>query len=173
MASAGCRSTTRSCWIYTYCWQPERPFSNAERTKFDGGFNVHAEVDADYMPLRNLRNDYLIDRKVQKHDTFTGIEGVSEQDAAIQDSMGPIQDRTREHLGPTDVGVVEFRKLLMGAARALQATARSPRRRKRRAAMPCAPAARSRRRTRTSTPVMTERFGHRHGYVGNQYGLGD
>ena len=44
-----------SCWIYTYCWQPDRPFSNAERTKFDGGFNVHAEVDDDYVPLRNLR----------------------------------------------------------------------------------------------------------------------
>jgi len=71
------------------------------------------------MPRRNLSNDYLIDRKVQKTDTFTGIEGVSEQDAAIQDSMGPFQDRTREHLGPTDVGVVEFRKLLMAAARAL------------------------------------------------------
>ena len=66
------------------------------------------------------RNDYLIDRQVQKHDTFTGIVGVSEQDAAIQDSMGPIQDRTKEHLGPTDIGVVEFRKMLMGAARALQ-----------------------------------------------------
>ena len=64
-----------SCWIYTYCWQPDRPFSNAERTKFDGGFNVHAEVDDDYMPLRNPRNDYLIDRQVQKHDTFTGIDG--------------------------------------------------------------------------------------------------
>ena len=87
---------------------------------------------------------------MQKHDTFTGIEGVSEQDAAIQDSMGPIQDRTREHLGPTDVGVVEFRKLLMGAARALgrrpgaEGGASAP------AAMPCAPAARSPRRTRIS-----------------------
>ncbi|HMK02185.1 MAG TPA: Rieske 2Fe-2S domain-containing protein, partial [Reyranella sp.] len=69
-----------TCWIYAYCWQPDRPFSNAERAKFDGGFNVHAEVDADYMPRRNLSNDYLIDRKVQKTDTFTGIEGVSEQD---------------------------------------------------------------------------------------------
>ena len=162
-----------TCWIYTYCWQPDRPFSNAERTKFDGGFNVHAEVDDDYLPLRNLRNDYLIDRKVQKHDTFTGIEGVSEQDAAIQDSMGPIQDRTREHLGPTDIGVVEFRKLLMGAARALgngeepkAAQAPRPLRRARRRL-------RSPRRTRISPQVMTERFGHRHGYVGNQYGLGD
>ncbi len=91
-----------------------------------------------YMPLRNLRNDYLIDRKVQKHDTFTGIDGVSEQDAAIQDSMGPIQDRTSEHLGPTDIGVVEFRKLLMGGARALPERRTSPRPPPCAAATPCA-----------------------------------
>ena len=47
-----------SCWIYTYSWHPDRPFTNAERAKFGGGFNVHAEVDDQYMPLRNLRNDY-------------------------------------------------------------------------------------------------------------------
>ena len=87
-----------TCWIYTYSWHPDRPFTNSERAKFDRGFNVHAEVDHSYLPLRNLRNEYMIDRKVQKHDTFTGIVGVSEQDSTIQDSQGPIQDRTREHL---------------------------------------------------------------------------
>ena len=71
------------------------------------------------MPVRNIRNDYMLDREKQKTESFTGIMGVSEQDAAIQDSQGPIQDRTREHLGPTDVGIVEFRKMVMGAARAL------------------------------------------------------
>jgi hypothetical protein len=161
-----------SCWIYTYCWQPDRPFSNAERTKFDGGFNVHAEVDAAYMPLRNLSNDYLIDRTVQKHHTFTGIEGVSEQDAAIQDSMGPVQDRTREHLGPTDVGVVEFRKLLMGAARAL-GNGEEPKA----AQVPGRYAVRAGGAVAAPDKdliwVMTERFGHRHGYVGSTYGLGD
>jgi phthalate 4,5-dioxygenase len=39
----------------------------------------------------------------------------------VQDSQGPIADRTREHLGPTDLGIMHFRKLVMDAARALQA----------------------------------------------------
>ena len=161
-----------SCWIYTYSWHPDRPLTNAERAKFRGGFNVHAEVDESYLPLRNLRNEYLIDRAVQKRDTFTGIVGVSEQDAAIQDSQGRIQDRTREHLGPTDIGIVEFRKLLMGAARALA-----------RGEAPRAAAAASRYAVRSGgwlcspdkdlAAVMTERFGHRHGYVGSAYGLGE
>src|SRR5258705_13390610 len=73
------------------------------------------------IPLRNKSNDYLIDRKLQKTHSYTGIKGVSEQDAAVQDSQGPIADRTREHLGPTDLGIMHFRKLVMDAARALQA----------------------------------------------------
>ena len=66
------------------------------------------------------RNDYLIDRKLQKTKSYTGIKGVSEQDAAVQDSQGPIADRTREHLGPTDLGILRFRKLVMDCARDLQ-----------------------------------------------------
>ena len=55
-----------NCWIYTYSWHPDRPFTNAERARFDGGFNIHAEADDQYVPLRNLKNDYLIDREAQK-----------------------------------------------------------------------------------------------------------
>jgi hypothetical protein len=40
-------------------------------------------------------------------------------DAAIQDSQGRIADRTRELLGPTDIGVVQFRRLMLEAARAV------------------------------------------------------
>ncbi|MBS0519212.1 MAG: Rieske 2Fe-2S domain-containing protein [Proteobacteria bacterium] len=161
-----------TCWIFTYCWQPERPFTNTERTKFAGGFNVHAEVDKDYMPLRNLRNDYLLDRQAQKSESYSGIVGVSEQDAAIQDSQGPIQDRTREHLGPTDLGIVEFRKLLMGAARALgqgeepKSAHAASRYAVRSGGWIAAP-------DRDLAAVMTERFGHPHGYVGRRYGLDD
>ena len=124
------------------------------------------------MPVRNRDNDYLIDRQHQKTTSFTGITGVSEQDSAIQDSQGPIQDRTREHLGPTDLGIVEFRKLMMGAAHALQKgeapkAARSARQYAVRSGAWVAPP------ERDLAQVMTERFGHRHGYVGNEYGLGD
>src|SRR6202044_1506151 len=82
---------------------------------------VISEVDENYIPLRNKANDYLIDRKLQKTKSYTGIKGVSEQDAAVQDSQGPIADRTREHLGPTDFGIMHFRKVIMESARALQA----------------------------------------------------
>jgi len=80
---------------------------------------VHAEVDARWVPVRNRDNDYLIDRADQKLRTFTGIRGISEQDAAIQDSQGWIADRTREHLGPTDAAIVRFRRMMLAGARDL------------------------------------------------------
>jgi phthalate 4,5-dioxygenase oxygenase subunit len=110
-----------SCWIYTYAWNPERPLSAAERVKFSAGHSVIAEVGPDYVPLRNRDNDYRIDRGDQKHRSFTGVRGVAEQDAMIQESQGAIADRTREHLTPTDAAIVHFRRVLLAGAKALAA----------------------------------------------------
>jgi len=109
-----------SCWIYCYSWNPVRPLSDADRARYKAGFSVHAAVDAAYIPLRRRANDYMIDRAAQKTESYTGIEGVSEQDAAIQDSQGRIVDRTAEYLGPTDMGVIRFRRAVLGAAQALE-----------------------------------------------------
>ena len=84
-------------WIYTYAWNPERPITEAERALYKGGNGVIVEVDESFVPLRHKGNDYLIDRRLQKTKSYTGIIGVLEQDAAVQDSQGPIADRTREH----------------------------------------------------------------------------
>jgi phthalate 4,5-dioxygenase oxygenase subunit len=111
--------TDEACWIYCYTWNPERPLTNAERERFHAGHTIHASVDENWVPIRNRGNDYLIDRVEQKHRSFTGIKGVSEQDACIQDSQGFIADRTREHLGPTDLGIVRFRRLMLESVRSL------------------------------------------------------
>lgn len=49
--------------------------------------------------------------------SFSGIQGVNLQDIAVQESMGPIVDRSREHLGAADLAIVHFRRLLLKAAR--------------------------------------------------------
>ena len=73
------------------------------------------------MPICNRENDYLIDRELQRESSFTGIRGISEQVAAIADSQGYIADRTRELLGQTDLGVVRFRQMMLGASKDLNA----------------------------------------------------
>jgi phthalate 4,5-dioxygenase len=154
----------RSCWIYCYSWHPDRPLTEAEREKLRRGHTVHAQVDANWMPLRNKANTYLLDRTEQKLRSFTGIEGVSEQDAAIQNSQGEIADRTREFLGPTDLGIIRFRELVMSSAERLAAgeeplAARKPEAYRLRSGGSIAPG---------SLPirdVMQRRFGHPYGLV--------
>jgi phenylpropionate dioxygenase-like ring-hydroxylating dioxygenase large terminal subunit len=110
-----------SCWVYVYSWNPVRPLTSEEIQGYREGGAVYPVMDGNWMPVRNRSNDYLIDRQLQKTENFTGIVGVSEQDAAIQDSQGRIADRTRELLGPTDLGVVQFRRLMLDSARQLAA----------------------------------------------------
>ena len=109
----------QNCWIYTYAWNPDRPLTEDEVQKFQGGHGVIAEVDEHFLPIRNRANEYLIDRQHQKHISFTGVRGVAEQDAMIQDSQGRIADRTLEHLCASDAAVVKFRRVMLGGAKAL------------------------------------------------------
>ncbi|MDP3317408.1 MAG: hypothetical protein Q8M47_15230, partial [Devosia sp.] len=161
------------CWIYCYAWNPERALTAQERDRFASGFSIYATVDEDYKPMARRDNDYNIDREAQKRGSFTGISGVSEQDAAIQDSQGFIADRTREHLGPTDMGIVRFRRLILQAAKDLADKGTQPVAR-------LAPGAYAVRSGGTVAPaseglsaIMSERFGHPLGWIGKQHGLDD
>ncbi|MEI6302515.1 MAG: Rieske 2Fe-2S domain-containing protein [Betaproteobacteria bacterium] len=109
-----------SCWIYVYAWHPEQALGADERARYArGGFGQFAELGPGYVPLRNRDNDYLIDREEQKLRSFTGVRGIAEQDAMAQDSQGLIVDRTREHLSPTDIAIVRFRRIMLDGAKAL------------------------------------------------------
>jgi hypothetical protein len=108
-----------SCWVYCYTWNPERPIGEHERESMRGGFGIHSQLDVQWRPVRNRANNYLIDRNEQRTRSFTGIRGISEQDACIQDSQGRIYDRSNEHLGTTDIGIIEYRKLMLAMARGL------------------------------------------------------
>jgi phthalate 4,5-dioxygenase len=117
------------------------------------------------VPIRNKSNNYLMDRKLQRTRSYTGIQGISEQDAAVQDSQGPIADRTREHLGPTDLGIMHFRKTVMELARALQQGEVPPhlRHQDRYAVRSGACVT---HKTKDLPAVMVERFGDPAGFVG-------
>ena len=67
----------------------------------------------------NEDNDYNIDREWQREDDYTGIAGIHTQDQAITESMGPIYDRTQEHLASSDAMVIRVRRRLIAAARSL------------------------------------------------------
>jgi nitrite reductase/ring-hydroxylating ferredoxin subunit len=75
---------------------------------------------------QNKDNDYLIDRDAQRTTSYTGIAGIHQQDQAVTESMGPIYDRTQEHLGSSDAMVIRTRRRVINAARALSDNATTP-----------------------------------------------
>src|SRR6202007_490537 len=87
----------------------------------DGG-GIHVKlIPASFRPTVNKDNDYLIDRAAQRgNKTYSGVAGIAMQDAAIQESMGPIQDRSKENLVSTDNGVIMARIRLRKAVLAAQ-----------------------------------------------------
>lgn len=75
----------------------------------------------------NSANDYMHSRRRQRTSNFSGFEDVTPiQDAAMQESMGPICDRTREHLGASDAAIVQMRHRLLNAANDLTRNLKAP-----------------------------------------------
>lgn len=59
-------------------------------------------------------NDYLIDRNLQRNGgVYSGINGIQVQDNAIAGTMGPITDRTFEHLASSDEMIARARRKLL------------------------------------------------------------
>ena len=74
-----------------------------------------------YRPLANKDNDYLMDRAAQKAGkTYSGVEGFAIQDSSLQESMGPVCDRTKENLVSTDNGIIMARHRMLRARKAFQ-----------------------------------------------------
>jgi phenylpropionate dioxygenase-like ring-hydroxylating dioxygenase large terminal subunit len=79
----------------------------------------------DYIPRKNKNNDYGFDPHEQEHKTYTGMgEDINVHDQWAVESMGPIQDRTNEHLGKSDKAITAYRRQLLKAIKDVEAGAR-------------------------------------------------
>ena len=110
-----------NCTAWSFDYHPVRALRPEERQAMIDGYGIHVTyVPGTYRPAANKDNDYLIDREAQKRgDTYSGVAGIAMQDASLQESMGPIVDRTMENLVSTDNGIIMCRQRLLRAAKAL------------------------------------------------------
>lgn len=70
----------------------------------------------DYAPLKNKENNYNFDPEEQASLTYTGMGlDINVHDQWAVEGMGPIQDRTQEHLGRSDVAIIRYRRMLRKA----------------------------------------------------------
>jgi phthalate 4,5-dioxygenase oxygenase subunit len=112
-----------TCWLYSYehAYDPAIAFTPAflaEREAMWG--RDPANMTAGYRLRRNIRNDYQIDRNLQRSTSFSGILGMNVQDVALQEGMGAICDRSQEHLAHSDRVIIATRRLLMDAMDAVE-----------------------------------------------------
>jgi phthalate 4,5-dioxygenase len=98
-----------SCYTFYIHFDPEKPIDR-EAVYANWG---HRTEPPDYMTVHNVGNMHLQDRERMKRGNFSGVEGAAIQDRAVQESMGPIIDRTKEHLGTSDKAVIFYRRLLL------------------------------------------------------------
>jgi len=105
---------------YNIHFRRNRPIAPDERQHED-------EIGADFIKIRNLQNNYLIDREKQRRENFTGMGPIfMVHDSCATETMGAIYDRSQEHLGVSDMTVIAVRKFLLNAARAVAAGKEPP-----------------------------------------------
>lgn len=95
-------------WRYDLGCKLDRPVQQGE---------VHRrkQIGPDYRRIRNPSNQYLQNREVQRKSDFTGIEDFLNEDSCATESMGAIYDRSIEHLGASDKGIIAVRRFLLDA----------------------------------------------------------
>jgi hypothetical protein len=110
-----------NCWTWSLDYHSLRALTEAEVQAMRDGKGIYVKFEpGTYRPLANKDNDYLMDRAAQKAGrTFSGVAGIAMQDASLQESMGPIVDRTKENLVSTDNGIIMARHRALKAIKAM------------------------------------------------------
>jgi phthalate 4,5-dioxygenase len=104
--------------FYWIAWHPDpkKGISQEAWRRFCAA-TVGEDLNPDFTKKRTLKNLYQQDRAAMKHGDFTGMKGIPTQDMAMWESMGPITDRSRDHPGSSDMAVVQFRRMMVAAAK--------------------------------------------------------
>jgi phthalate 4,5-dioxygenase oxygenase subunit len=99
-------------YVYVYSTAPEQPLTPDFAAAVFRLMGIdEASREAGYVLKRNAGNDYLIDRAMQKTTSFSGLTGMLVQDIALQEGMGPICDRSKEHLAYSDAVIIALRRV--------------------------------------------------------------
>jgi len=111
-------------WRFGFTLRRDAPITEARK---DNGFAPSIRPrDPEYFVdefhhRQRLGNRYLQDRS-SFAESFTGMgPNFSVHDAFATESQGPIQDRTKEHLGKTDLAIAAARRLMLRAVADVQA----------------------------------------------------
>ncbi len=119
-------------------WHPNRPLNEKELAGIRSGAVIHAgpdqlrpatgAPDGAWRPIPDASNDWWNDPAAQKTERFAVVPYIWLQDQAVQESMSEtgIYDRSREHLGSSDMGIIRVRRLWLTSAQKLREAGVTP-----------------------------------------------
>ncbi len=101
-----------NCWAWSFDYHPTRALSDVELSgdaRRQGHPHTHHpwHLYSGREPRQRLSDGPQRGQKAGG--TYSGVAGIAMQDASLQESMGPIMDRSREHLVSTDNGIIMAR----------------------------------------------------------------
>src|SRR5690606_15977952 len=85
-----------------------------DQEAYQRAYEAHVIPNSDLQSYRNKENRYLQDREQMDSEWYSGLgEAFSLHDTFVTESMGPVYDRSQEHLGYSDRAITAARKVLL------------------------------------------------------------
>ncbi|HEY1502731.1 MAG TPA: Rieske 2Fe-2S domain-containing protein [Stellaceae bacterium] len=110
----------RRCWVFAFTYHPARPLNEREASGKGEIAAFHAEtLPGSAITVCNSSNDYAGPSAPPAAQPWMRVTNVQAQDIAMTESMGPLYDRTQECLSHSDRRLIQLRRRLIEAARAL------------------------------------------------------
>ena len=116
--------------FYYIVWKRDGAIDGETLKKYNANMGLHVGTDLDenFVSIRQRDNTWMQNRAAMaRGDSYSGIHGINMEDIAVHESMGPIYDRTKEHLGASDLAVIHFRRQMIEAAEAFAQSGKTPR----------------------------------------------
>ncbi len=104
--------------FYYIMWNYDADLTENMRAHYYQKHGVRVGIDMDnaYRKVASRENNWLQDRDAMREGrSQSGIPGINTEDFAVQESMGPIVDRSTENLGQSDLAVIHYRRLMLDA----------------------------------------------------------
>ncbi|HLQ31810.1 MAG TPA: Rieske 2Fe-2S domain-containing protein [Chloroflexota bacterium] len=116
---------------FAVTFHPLRPLTDNEVARMRAGSGAGYVGEGNFLPPTSepagawrpkarRENDYFWTRELQRTRFYSGFPDFWTQDAAMQEGMGRVYDRGKEHLGTSDLGIIRVRQRLLQAAKALR-----------------------------------------------------
>ena len=78
-----------NCMVYNWMYSTtDRPLTEDDRRECGIGNGPDFVDQTTFRSIQNRSNDYGLNREVQRTESYTGIDGINQQDRALQETMG-------------------------------------------------------------------------------------